>query len=562
MNELAIYHAPETQYCFAYQSNIIRLRLRIDKNDFPQKVEVIYGGKYDFSKHQKSCAMKRQYEDRLYAYYVAEIHLKDVRFVYVFKIQNQQQILYFSEDGLTGYYDFSLSYFNCFQFAYIFSESVQKPVKWMQNAVFYQIFVDRYAQGNFIKDLSYINLPWGEKPTAKSFAGGDLEGILNHLDDIQDLGVTAIYLTPIFASKSNHKYDTRDYYEIDAHFGDKEVFMKLVNEIHRRNMKIVLDAVFNHCSEDFPFFMDVKQNGKNSPFYHWFIFHGKNYETFAHCSYMPKFNTENPDVQDYLLGIVEYWMKEFHIDGWRLDVSDEVAHSFWKRFRAHVKHINEECVILGENWHDAHPYLLGDQYDGIMNYAFTKSCLDFFIHQTLSCSEMAEKLSGILMRNNDIVNQMMLNLLDSHDTVRFITYAKGNEDILVSALALLFFFVGTPCIYYGTEIGLEGEYDPDSRRTMNWEKVAENGKIKKIIQQLSQLKKEDLLKGDNISIQSENEMLIITRESKKMRLKLVINESNERKRMDSKFVILSSLYQNGIIENHGFLVEKRSKEEN
>ena len=562
MNELAIFHAPETQYCFAYRQNIIRVRLRIDKNDNPQKIEVVYGGKYDFSTKQKSCKMKRQYEDRLYAYYVGEIHLKDVRFVYVFKIYDHQNIYYYSEDGLTDSYDYTLSYFNCFQFAYIFSEDVQKPVKWMGKAVFYQIFVDRFAQGIFTKNLQYINLPWGEKPTPKSFAGGDLKGIYDHLDDIQNLGITAIYLTPIFTSKSNHKYDTSNYFEIDSHFGDKKVFLQLVNEIHRRNMKIVLDAVFNHCSEDFPPFIDAKERKEESPYYHWFIFHENDYETFAHCTYMPKFNTENPDVQDYLLGIIEYWMKEFHIDGWRLDVSDEVAHSFWKRFRKRVKEINDQCVILGENWHDAHPYLLGDQYDGIMNYAFTKSCIDFFAKKRLTSVEMANKLSSILMRNNDIVNQMMLNLLDSHDTIRFITYVHGNENILLEVLALMFFFVGSPCIYYGTEIGLEGEYDPDSRRTMDWEKATKNGKIKETIKKLSELKKEGLLSGDNIKILSEDNMLIITRENKKDCLRLIINESNESKVINPNTLVISSLYQNGRIEKHGFLIERKTKEEN
>lgn len=561
MNELAIFHAPETQYCFAYQASVIRVRLRIDKHDSPEKIEVIYGAKYDFALQQNACEMKRQYEDHLYAYYTAEIPLKDVRFVYVFKIFDHSKIYYFSEDGLTNHYDYTLSYFNCFQYAYVFHEDAQKPVQWMENAVFYQIFVDRFAQGNFTKDLQYINLPWGKKPTPKSFAGGDLQGIINHLDDIQNLGVTAIYLTPIFTSKSNHKYDTRDYYEIDAHFGDKKVFLKLVNEIHKRNMKIILDAVFNHCSEDFPFFMDAKKNQEKSPYYHWFIFHEKDYETFAHCSYMPKLNTENPEVQDYLLGIVGYWMKEFHIDGWRLDVSDEVAHSFWKRFRKYVKAINDQCVILGENWHDAHPYLLGDQYDGIMNYAFTKSCIDFFANHRLTSVEMAEKLSGILMRNNDIVNQMMLNLLDSHDTVRFITYVKGNQNILSAALALLFFFVGSPCIYYGTEIGLEGEYDPDSRRTMDWEKASENGKLKEVIKQLCLLKKEGLLSGDAISISSKDDMLIIVRESKNVCLRLIINESNENKKISVDHLIMSSLYHDGMVEKHGFLIEKIIKEE-
>lgn len=191
-------------------------------------------------------------------------------------------------------------------------------------------------------------------------------------------------------------------------------------------MRIVLDAVFNHCSDELMQFQDVKEKGRASEYYDWFVIHGdkpdaeaKNYEMFASCEYMPKFNTSNPEVQEYLCNIGVYYISKYNIDGWRLDVSDEVSHDFWRKFRKAVKAVREDCIIIGENWHDASNYLKGDQYDSIMNYAFTKACLDYFATGRLKAAGMADKLNDLLARNTDTVNGMLLNLLDSHDTHRF-----------------------------------------------------------------------------------------------------------------------------------------------
>ena len=219
----------------------------------------------------------------------------------------------------------------------------------------------------------------GDRPTPQSFAGGDLRGIIEKLDYIKGLGINAIYLTPIFQSVSNHKYDINDYRKIDPQFGTKEDLQELVAKAHAMGIRIVLDAVFNHCSMEMKEFQDVLVNGRQSPYYHWFLIDGDypdpeqmNYECFASCNYMPKLNTANPETQEFLLDIAIYWIKEADIDGWRLDVADEVSHEFWRRFRKEVKNVKKDCVIIGENWHDAYPYLMGDQYDSIMNYSFTK----------------------------------------------------------------------------------------------------------------------------------------------------------------------------------------------
>ncbi|MGN0813970.1 MAG: alpha amylase N-terminal ig-like domain-containing protein [Candidatus Coproplasma sp.] len=555
MNESAILHYPESKYCYATGANTVCLRLRISRKDIPDKVKVIYGGKYSFATERKEAVMNRSYEDRLYAYYTMTLSLEDLRLVYVFEICDKGKRYFYSEDGLTKKYDFELSYYNCFQYAYINQADVMKRVGWMDTACFYQIFVERFNVGNREKDLSYVNMEWGGKPTPKSFAGGDLQGIYQKLEYLKDLGINAVYLTPIFKSVSNHKYDISDYYSIDTAFGDKEVFRSLVDKAHSLGMKIVMDAVFNHCSENLWQFQDVLKNGKESPYYDWFVITSDNplkYECFAACKYMPKFNTSNLEVQKFLLEVAVYWIKEFKIDGWRLDVSDEVSHDFWRVFRKTVKEANADCVLIGENWHDANAYLHGDEFDGIMNYAFTKACLDFYAFGKFSPKQMADKLNEILMRNTDTVNLMMLNLLDSHDTDRFLTRVKGNEDKLISAIALNFFFVGTPCIYYGTEIGLEGGYDPDNRRCMDWDKAEEDTPLKRLIKTLSAIKSQGGLSGAEIKIYEENGLLILRRE----RYVLAINQSGKGRIYAADNAVCSNKYAGQILSEGGFVLHK------
>ena len=549
-------HIPESKYCFAVNSNTVALRLRVSREDFPDKIEVVYGGKHDYARKRFSAPMQRSCEDRLFAWYTAYISLSDVRFAYVFRITEGERVSYYSEDGLTRGYDFDLSFYNCFQLAYINEADIMRPVEWMRTAVFYQIFVERFLMGDEGKDKSYINLQWGQLPTPKSFSGGDLEGIIQKLDYLKELGISAIYLTPIFKSVSNHKYDISDYYAIDEHFGDREVLKRLVDGAHARGMRIVLDAVFNHCSKDIAQFQDVIKNGKNSPYFDWFIIHGDradcknvNYECFASCAYMPKWNTSNRRVQKYLTDIATYWIKEYNIDGWRLDVSDEISHDFWRDLRKAVKAVKPDCVLIGENWHDANSYLHGDQYDSIMNYAFTKACLDFYCLGNFSTQQFADKLNEILMRNTDAVNIMMLNLLDSHDTYRFITQSKS-RDKLKSALALLFMFVGAPCIYYGTEIALEGGFDPDSRRCMDWTKAGEDGDLKQLIKFLASLKRGGGLSDARISIAQSGGLLTVERSG----LKLVINGQAPVK-YRSRNILLSNNYSGGELKENAFVLE-------
>lgn len=555
MNENAILHIPESKFCFALKPNEICLRLRVSKFDIPDRVRVVYGGKYSYALKREFAEMQRQSEDRLFAYYTVTLKLSDVRFVYVFEITCGNKVYYYSEDGLSEKFDFELSYYNCFQYAYINECDIIKSVEWMKTATFYQIFVERFYMGNNQKDKSYINLEWGEIPNPKSFAGGDIKGITEKLPYLSGLGINALYLTPVFSSVSNHKYDISDYYAIDKNFGDKADLKELIEKAHASGIKIVLDAVFNHCSENLSQFQDVLKKGRKSEFCDWFIITNDEpleYECFAACTYMPKFNTSNPEVCRYLIDIATYWIKEFDIDGWRLDVSDEVSHDFWRQFRKAVKAVKPDCVLIGENWHDANIYLRGDQFDSIMNYAFTKACLDFYAFGEFNAGNLADKLNEILMRNTDTVNDMMLNLLDTHDTHRFLTRVDGNRDKLMSALALTYFFTGAPCIYYGTENAMEGGYDPDCRRTFDWENEHRENDVKTLIKTLANLKHITEFSRTRSKIYSDGKALFVERGN----YKLIINESPEDIGYPAECIIASNKFIGGVVKTGGFAVVK------
>lgn len=527
MNKAAILHIPKSQYAFAYNQKELRIRLRAAKDDL-DKVEIIYAIKYEWLTDRKSRQMKKSYSDALYDYYTVTLNVPDSRIGYIFLLQSGEEKYYYSEEGLTIEYNHDKSYYNFFQYPYINETDLHKKVDWCDRAIFYQIFVDRFHMGSCSKDRNYIDKDWGELPKPKGFYGGDLPGITEKLDYLQDLGINSIYLTPIFQSPSNHKYDTIDYEEVDAMFGTNRDLKELVESAHKRGIKILLDAVFNHCSCLCKQFQDVLRKGKGSVYYDWFIIRGDrpvleqmNYECFAACNYMPKWNTNNPEVQKFLLHIATKWIKEYGIDGWRLDVADEVSHDFWRQFRKAVKAAKPDALIVGENWHDSRPWLEGDQFDSIMNYSFTKACLDYFAYEKYSAQRFCERLSEILMRNTDQVNEMMLNLLDSHDTERFLTNVGENADKLKCALAVLFFFVGMPCIYYGTEIGTAGGYDPDSRRTFDWDKTHWNMDIYNTVKDLIRLRKEQI--GGGIRIYAQNDLLVIERGT----LSLIVNNTDQ-----------------------------------
>lgn len=561
MNIHAIYHETESRYSFPLDKNHLVIRLRTDKND-KLDVSLIYGKKYTYQTIRESINLQVKYTDDLFNYYEIVLKLEDLRLAYIFCIKDDERIYYYSEEGLTTEYDFYNSFYNFFQMPYINEVDVLNKVEWTKDAIFYQIFVDRFNRGIENKEDSYINMKWNDKPTPKSFAGGDIQGITDKIDYLKKIGINTIYLTPIFKSPSNHKYDIIDYYEIDEAFGNKKIFKNLVEKLHNNDMKIVLDAVFNHISIKNKYFKDVIDNGKKSKYFNWFIIKDDtidiekvNYETFAEVEYMSKWNTSNIEVQDYLINVGKYWIEEFDIDGWRLDVADEVSHNFWRKFREEIKSIKKDTLILGESWHDANAFLKGDEFDGIMNYSFTKSSLDYFKNR-IDAQEMSNRLNHLLMRNYTQVNEMNLNILDSHDTLRFFTEVEKSYDKTLSAYALMMCFQGIPYIYYGSEIFMEGGFDPDSRRGFDWNQDNWNKKYNDLFRKIIQLRREETLKIGDIKIFSEDDILHIRRKKDDDIIELLINLSSSKEIDIEGEIILSNLYEENKLNKNGFIVIK------
>lgn len=367
---------------------------------------------------------------------------------------------------------------------------------WVKDAVFYQIFPDRFAKSAALQATKPHHLEtWDSPPTAHGFKGGDLIGVLEHLDHLVELGVNAIYFCPIFQSTANHRYHTHDYFHVDPILGGDAPFKQLLDAAHARDIRVVIDGVFNHASRGFYYFNHTLENGKDSPYLDWFTFtkfplHAyddgqQGYAAWWNLKPLPKLNTFNPQVREYIMRVGEYWIEQ-GIDGWRLDVPGEIDDdSFWQEFRERVKAKNPEAYIVGEIWHRADRWLQGDQFDAVMNYQFTRAALSFCIGKKHAAHELlhdsyghvvnadapafAEMLEQVQSWYPPEITYAQMNLLDSHDTARFLSIAKGDKTALKLAWLAMLTYPGAPTIYYGDEIGMEGGRDPDCRRGMIWD---------------------------------------------------------------------------------------------
>ncbi|NEO25931.1 MAG: glycoside hydrolase family 13 protein [Kamptonema sp. SIO4C4] len=379
---------------------------------------------------------------------------------------------------------------------------IQTP-DWVKHAVFYQIFPDRFAKRERPQDAVQMTVsfePWDAAPTMQGYKGGNLWGVIDKLDYLKDLGITAIYFTPIFQSASNHRYHTHDYYRVDPILGGNEALHDLLEAAHQKGLKVVLDGVFNHASRGFLYFNDILENGPYSPWVDWFKIHDwpvsaydgeqpANYDGWVGNRALPEFNHDHPDVREYIMRVGEYWLKQ-GIDGWRLDVPYEVeTPGFWQEFRDRVKAINPDAYIVGEVWKDSQEWLDGTQFDGVMNYLFTGPTIaftggdrvkldiveepDYYPYPPLDASGYAEKIADLLELYPWEIQLTQLNIFDSHDTARLLSVVQGDKASVELATLLLFTYPGAPSIYYGNEVGLPGALDPDSRRTFpqeeNWD---------------------------------------------------------------------------------------------
>jgi cyclomaltodextrinase len=382
---------------------------------------------------------------------------------------------------------------------------------WVADAIFYQIFPDRFCNGEKRNDPPGLAV-WGDPPTRENFFGGDLKGILIRLDYLQNLGVNALYLNPIFQARTNHRYDTIDYFKVDPALGDTALLKELVSQVHQRGMHIILDGVFNHCGDGFAPFQDVINKGSDSEYANWFLARSYplsidplNFRTCGGCTYLPKLNLAHRPVQEFILKVACYWLEETGMDGWRLDVPFKIPLDFWRKFRQVVKKANPQAYLVGEVWREAAPWIAGDCFDGVTNYRLRDLVLGYVLTHDFDGEDIGFELQTLLTAHGPAA-QSMLNLLDSHDTPRILTTLKGDIERLRIALTIQMTLPGAPMIYYGDEVGLLGETDPDCRRCMPWDEVDWNEKVVKIFHDLVILRREHhaLRYGDPQSLTTFN----------------------------------------------------------
>jgi cyclomaltodextrinase / maltogenic alpha-amylase / neopullulanase len=397
---------------------------------------------------------------------------------------------------------------------------------WVRDAIFCQIFPDRFAQSSRVVKPGPLE-PWDSQPTVHGFKGGDLLGIVEKLDYLVDLGINALYLTPIFASASNHRYHTYDYLTVDPLLGGDAALRELLDSAHDRDMRLILDGVFNHTGRGFWPFHHVLETGASSPYRRWFHFDetaleaghpllaypppgtppgGLGYEAWWGMPALPKLNTDEPAVREYLFGVAEHWLR-FGIDGWRLDVPTEIDdEAFWQEFRARCRAVNPDAYLVGEIWHLAADWLLGDRFDALMNYPLGEAILGYAggaeldltvvrAHHEYAGSviprdgvAMGAKLVELLAAYDPATVAVQLNLLGSHDAPRLRTVLGGSAARVRIATLLQATLPGASCLYYGDEIGLLGGNDPACRGAFPWDDTRWAGGLRESVRALLRLR--------------------------------------------------------------------------
>ncbi|MBU3093207.1 alpha-glycosidase [Clostridium sp. CF011] len=535
MNKHAIYHITETPYAYGRDLNTLVLRLRTAKDDV-KKCNLYYKDRYNWDDPYDVKEMKITAQADLFDYFETEVSVERNRYRYYFELIDwDNNIICFDERGFRDKTT-DLKEITAFQFAYLAEGDLYEEAPWLQESVVYQIFPDRFYNGDKSNDQENTS-KWGSVVNTESMFGGTIKGVIDKLDYLEELGVNLVYLTPIFKSTSNHKYNTADYYGIDPQFGTLDTAKELIKKCHEKGMKIIFDAVFNHSGSDFFAFEDLLDKQEASKYKDWYFIDSYpvstdtvNYYTFADdVSTMPKLNTHNSEVREYLLKVGEYWVKEIGIDGWRLDVCDEVDHDFWRAFSKVVKAANKDAVIVGEIMHEANSFLKGDQLDSIMNYPFKSALVDFFANRSIAAEEFDNILSSNRTLYMSSITRQLWNLMGSHDTKRFLTECEDNVDRMKLAIAFQFCYQGVPYIYYGDEIGLNGGEDPQCRKCMIWDVEKQNIELFNHYKTMISLRKNNsaLIYGGYKKLYCKDNVLVFERSYEGDSLLIAINNSDE-----------------------------------
>ncbi len=562
MNKQAILHQSDSRFSFPVSDTKAVIRLRTQRDDSIKSVTALWNTSHKFYLERLRMPLTVECSDELFDYYVAELDNGYPGYSYLFEIvETDGSVWYYNESGFSHEFSLARAFQDNFTVVFPNERDIVRPNKKFEGRLFYQIFPERFARSNDKKNVSYITMDWNtDEPKNDLFAGGDLNGIIEKLPYLQDLGVGAIYMTPIHPSISAHKYDVDDYFDIDKMFGSLHDLKRLTCEAHKRDILIVMDLVFNHSSYLNPIFQDVVKHGKNSKYYGWYFIDGDkpdweklNYKSFCDVRMMPKLNTNNPEVQEYLCRVGEFYLSKYDVDGFRLDVAMDVSHDFWRVFKRRMLAVKPDVFIFGEFWQNSESFLGNDQWDSVMNYPFLYACQRYFAFGVYDAAAFCDYLNSMLMRYKDGTNRNMVNLIDSHDIERFFTTVGNDKDLQLMTLATLMCYLGCPMIYYGDEIFMDGKNDPYNRKAMRWDSDEFNSPQHAMIRQLLKLRQLDVLRYGDIKIYSNDGLAYIKRTLNGKKMTLVLNLSGKEYCLDGTVVVANG-YADGVLQNKGFAV--------
>lgn len=575
MKREAILHIPLSNYAHGIDEKHILFRLRSAREDL-QVCRLFYGDRacrvtpVFFT----SITMEVVAQDEYFDYYEVILESPYTRICYYFELGDETDtILYYSDLFRT---DTVMDRSEYYQFPYNRKEDIAEVPEWAKDAIIYNIFPDSFATSyRFISEKGLQQEYEGILTKSKN--GGTIKGITENLDYLLKLGINCIYINPFFVAGEYHKYDLIDYFHVDPCFGTEEEFKFMVDMCHNCSIKVIIDGVFNHSGWEFFAFRDVVEQGEDSIYKDWFYRlefpvirpdNGEdipNYECFGYERLMPKMNTSNSEVVTYFCKVCEHWLREFGVDGWRLDVASEVNDDFWREFRKTAKATNPDCFLIGEIWESAEHWLKGDQFDSTMNYDFRKNCKEFFALEKLDAAEFDTRVTLMRMRYRKNMLYGQLNLLDSHDVPRFISHC--GENIARFKLAILFqmTFIGPPSIFYGDEQQISGLKESQYRSPMAW-KEEEGNEMYAFYKAAIFLRKKlkALRRGDyrTLHAKEESKLYVFERFLEEQHIMIALNAGSESVKLDisieNRQIIWQSGYEAATLTGYGFIIAKQS----
>ncbi len=475
----AVLHIPMSEYAHGLDERRIVYRLRCARGDL-RRVTLWYGDTacrvtpIEFT----PAPMELEASGSLHDYWQVIVDSPYDRVYYYFELDDgETTALYYGGVFTDRLVDDRSQYF---KLPINHRADVARVPDWVNDAVVYNIFPDSFASGRETICCRPGRAEHGGH-TVRGRLGGTLDGVRENIGYLKDLGVNCVYFNPLFAAGAYHKYDLLDYWHIDPCFGGDEAFRALVDALHGAGIRVIIDGVFNHCGWYWFAFDDVVKNQEQSRYKDWF-YHLEfpvrrpedpeaypPYACYAYERTMPKLDTANGEVRDYFCRVGRYWIEQYHIDGWRLDVASEVDDGFWRAFRRAVKAADPQALLIGEVWESAGHWLGGDMFDSTMNYDLRKHSERFFAQGSIDAADFAGRVGDMLMRYRAQMVPAQLDLLDSHDVPRFLSLCGGDTARYKLAVLFMFCCPGMPTVFYGDELGVTGLTEEEYRRPMPWQ---------------------------------------------------------------------------------------------